>query len=279
MQGRVCKVISENFYIQVNNQIIICKQRGKLKHTKNLPLVGDLVIISLEKKIILDILPRKNQLIRPSVANIDQAFIITSLKEPDFSTNLLDKLIVQLEINKIKPIICITKKDLLTKEEFLNYQETLTYYEKIGYQVVFNTDFLKIKQLLTNKITVFTGQTGAGKSTLLNKLFANLNLKTAKISLALGRGKHTTRHTEIITIDNIQVLDTPGFSALSFSNYDTKKIKQAFIEFSNYPCKYQDCNHIKEGECMVKKALSKGDILPSRYQNYVNFIQEFKNRK
>ena len=279
MQGTVIKVISENFYVECQGEIIICSERGKLKLTKNLPLVGDLVIINKEKKVIEEILPRKNQLIRPNVANIDQAFIITSLKNPDFSTNLLDKLIVQLEINHIMPIICVTKKDLIDETLFLKYQEILNYYEKIGYHVVYNYELLKIKELLKGKITVFTGQTGAGKSTLLNKLFPHLNLKTGEISISLGRGRHTTRHTEIINTLDIKVLDTPGFSALSFLNYNLESVKKGFVEFQNFPCLYKDCNHIKEGECMVKRAVNEGKIMKSRYENYLNFANEFDKRK
>lgn len=279
MKGTVIKVISENFYVDIMGEVVICTERGKLKLKKSLPLVGDLVIVDKEKKVIQEILPRKNVLIRPNVANISQAFIITSLKNPDFSTNLLDKLIVQLEINKIKPVICITKKDLIGEEEFFRYQEILNYYKKIGYEVVFNHELLKIKKMLKNEITVFTGQTGAGKSSLLNKLFQELDLKTGEISLALGRGRHTTRHTEIITISDIKVLDTPGFSALSFLSYDLESVKKAFVEFDDFPCLYKDCNHIKELECMVKKAVNDGKILKSRYENYLNFAFEFLNRK
>ena len=236
MKGQVVKVISDEFFVKINDEIISCKERGKLRNLKTLPLVGDFVLIDEKKRVIEEILPRKNMIIRPMVANIDQAFVITSFKYPNFSTNLLDKLLVQLEINHIKPVICLTKRDLLTDLEYKKYQSIVTYYEKIGYDVVLNTDILKIKKLLKNKVTVFTGQTGAGKSTLLNNLFPELNLKTGEVSLALGRGKHTTRHIEILDIGNIRVLDTPGFSALSFSNYEKKEVRDAFLEFKNYPC-------------------------------------------
>lgn len=279
MQGEVVKVISNQFYVKVNNNVLICTQRGVLKKNKTLPLVGDKVLVDIEKRVIEKILPRKNEIVRPPVANIDQAIIVTSLKHPDFSTNLLDKLLVQLEINKIKPIICLTKKDLLSSIELTNYLEIINYYQKIGYLVVDNTDIKKILKELENKITVFLGQTGAGKSTLLNKLFPDLNLKTGEVSLALGRGKHTTRVVEIIEIGNIKVLDTPGFSALSFLKYDLESVKEAFIEFKNYPCLYKDCNHDKEPECNLKKAVLAGNVLESRYENYLNFKKEFSERK
>ena len=279
MQGEVVKVISNQFYVKVNNNVLICTQRGVLKKNKTLPLVGDKVLIDIKKQVIEKILPRKNEIVRPPVANIDQAIVVTSLKHPDFSTNLLDKLLVQLEINKIKPIICLTKKDLLSSIELTNYLEIINYYQKIGYLVVDNTDIKKILKELENKITVFLGQTGAGKSTLLNKLFPDLNLKTGEVSLALGRGKHTTRVVEIIEIGNIKVLDTPGFSALSFLKYDLESVKEAFIEFKNYPCLYKDCNHDKEPECNLKKAVLAGQVLESRYENYLNFKKEFSERK
>lgn len=279
MQGEVVKVISNQFYVKVNNNVLICTQRGVLKKNKTLPLVGDKVLIDIKKQVIEKILPRKNEIVRPPVANIDQAIVVTSLKHPDFSTNLLDKLLVQLEINKIKPIICLTKKDLLSSVELTNYLEIINYYQKIGYLVLDNTETKKILKELENKITVFLGQTGAGKSTLLNKLFPDLNLKTGEVSLALGRGKHTTRVVEIIEIGNIKVLDTPGFSALSFLKYDLESVKEAFIEFKNYPCLYKDCNHDKEPECNLKKAVLTGEVLKSRYENYLNFKKEFSERK
>ena len=279
MKGQVVKVISENFYVDLGYEVIICKQRGKLKNLKTLPLVGDFVLVSKEKQVIEEILPRKNMIIRPNVSNITMGFIVTSFKNPDFSTNLIDKLLVQLEINKIKPVICLTKRDLINDNDFLQYKEILNYYQEIGYIVVYNHELEKIKKILENNTTVFIGQTGSGKSTLLNKLFSNLNLKTGEVSLALGRGRHTTRHVEIIKIGNINVLDTPGFSALSFLNYKETDVRQAFIEFKKYPCVYHDCMHIKEDECMVKEAVNKRQILLSRYQNYLNFIEEFKIKK
>lgn len=279
MTGQVVKVISDQFFVEIDNEVITCKERGKLRKLKTLPLVGDFVLIDKEKQVIEEILPRKNMILRPNVSNITQAFVITSFKNPDFSTNLLDKLLVQLEINNIKPVICLTKKDLIDENLFLKYKNILDYYVSIGYKIVYNDDILEIKKILSNNITVFIGQTGAGKSTLLNKLFPKLNLKTGEVSLALGRGRHTTRHVEIIKIDNIKVLDTPGFSALSFLDYEETDVRDAFVEFKNFPCMYHDCMHIKEDECMVKKAVMDKKILESRYINYQGLIEEFKLKK
>ncbi len=279
MTGQVVKVISNQFFVLVDDKIIECKERGKLKKLKTLPLVGDFVVVNTETKTIEKILERKNMIVRPNVANITQAFIVTSFKNPDFSTNLLDKLLVQLEINHIKAVICLTKRDLINNLEYKKYQEILKYYENLGYPVVFNTELSKIKKMLENEVTVMTGQSGAGKSTLLNKLFKDLNIKTGEVSYALGRGKHTTRHVEIIIHKNIKVLDTPGFSALSFLNYEKEDVRDSFKEFLKYPCLYKDCMHDKESECMVKKAKDEGKILPSRYENYLNFLHEFDTKK
>lgn len=279
MKGQIVKVISDQFYVDDGKEILLLKQRGKLKNLKTLPLVGDFVLFDEKKLVIEEILPRQNEIIRPNVSNITQGFIITSFKTPDFSTNLLDKLLVQLEINKIKPVICLTKKDLIAEETFNKYKEILDYYKKIGYKVVYNTDLKEIEKLLQNNTTVFIGQTGSGKSTLLNKLFPYLKLKTGSVSLALGRGRHTTRHVEIIKKDNIKVLDTPGFSALSFLSYQEDDIRASFIEFKNFNCIYHDCMHIKEKECKVKEAVLNKEILESRYLNYKSFIEEFDNKK
>ena len=225
---------------------------------------------------ILEILPRKNELLRPPVSNIDQAFIITSVKQPDFSSNLLDKLLTIIEFNNIKPIICFTKLDLLNDQERTTINSIIHYYEQIGYTIYLNTEIEKIKQSFSNKVTIFTGQSGAGKSTLLNHLDASLQIKTAPISLALGRGKHTTRHTELLKFSNGFVADTPGFSALSFVDMTPQDIRDNFIEFNKYRefCKYKDCMHDKEDRCEIKNKVNEEIILKSRYDNYLKFISE-----
>lgn len=278
IKGQIIKNISDTYDCLIDNEIITCKCRGKFRLDKLSPLVGDFVLIDKDKKIIEEILERRNIIIRPKVSNVTKAFVITSYINPNFSTNLLDKLLIQLEINKIKPIIIMTKKDLINEEEFNKIKSILVYYEDLGYKVIDNTEINKIKQELENNVTVLMGQTGAGKSTLLNKLFNDLNLKTGDISLALGRGRHTTRHVEIIVKDNIKVIDTPGFSALSFNTYTKENVRDAFIEFKKYPCPFKDCMHIKENECNVIKKVKNGNILNSRYENYKLFIEEFDRR-
>lgn len=277
MRGQIVKISSDLHFVSYENKVYPCKCRGIFRKEHITPVVGDYVLFNKDKKLIEEILPRKNIFQRPKVSNIDRAFLITSLKYPDFSLNLLDKFIVLMEINKVEPIICITKSDLLREEEFIEIKKYLDYYEKIGYKVVYNTELEKIRELLKGVTSVFTGQTGAGKSTLLNKLNPNWNLETGEISLALGRGKHTTRVVELFEFLGGKVMDTPGFSSLEFKGYSKKEIRDAFVEFSMYPCLYKDCNHTKEEECVVKREVLANNILESRYLNYLNFIGEDKN--
>ena len=272
MEGLIVKILSEKCYVKINEEVVSCGFRGKIRAQKLLPLVGDKVIIDKEKGIIEKILPRKNRLRRPNVANITQGLIVASLKKPDLDTNLIDKILVELEFNSIKPIICFTKKDLLKDDELQKLNEIINYYKKL-YPVYYNDNINDIKKIFKDEITVFIGQTGAGKSTLLNKLDHNLELKTNEISAALGRGKHTTRHVEIIDILDGFLLDTPGFSALEFSNMMQIEIRDAFIEFRNFPCPYRDCMHIKEIDCMVKRAVEDGKIAEFRYQNYLDLVK------
>ena len=279
MKGQIIKISSDLHFISCEDKIYPCKCRGIFRKEHITPVVGDYVLFSKEKSLIEEVLPRKNVFERPKVSNIDQAFLITSLKLPDFSTNLLDKFISLMEINHVKPIICITKEDLLEKDELDKIKNILNYYENIGYVVISNTEIDKIKELLSNKTSVFTGQTGAGKSTLLNKLNPNWNLETGEVSLALGRGKHTTRVVELFEIANGKVMDTPGFSSLEFKGNTKEDIKNSFIEFSKYPCPFKDCSHTNEKECVVKKEVIANNILESRYLNYLNFIGVDNNEK
>lgn len=275
MEGIIIKNISNDYVVLCKNGEYICKPRGKFRNDKITPLVGDNVVIDPDNKYILDIKPRKNMLIRPSVANIDQALIITSVKEPDFSTNLLDKLLVVITYNDIEPVICLTKLDLLNNQEKKEIDEYIKYYKSIGYKVILNTDKNELKEILKNKLTVITGQSGAGKSTLLNTLDKNLELKTNEISRALGRGKHTTRHVELYHIYDGLVVDTPGFSAIDLSDIPNIGIRDNMKEmYDNLDdCKYRDCMHIKEDGCAVKKKVETGEILQSRYNNYKSFIE------
>lgn len=273
MKGQIIKIVSNDYYVECNKEIYICKARGKFRKDNITPKVGDYVIFMKEEKVIDKILPRKNELDRPFVSNIDEAFIVTSLKKPDFSTNLLDKLITICTINDIKPIIIITKKDLVEKEKLKDIKKILKYYKKLGYTVIFNNKLGKIKKIFKNKIVVFTGQTGAGKSSLINKLDKSLDFETNEISEALGRGKHTTRYVTLVNIGKGKVVDTPGFSAIDLSKYSDKEIKDSFIEFKKYNCLYKDCTHTKEKDCAIKDKIGT-EILKSRYDNYLKFIEK-----
>ena len=184
MQGQIIKIISNLYTVKLDNEIIDCRARGKFRNDKITPIVGDYCIVDKDNNYILEILPRKNSLKRPVIANVDYALIVTSVKKPDLSLNLLDKLLSLSIMSNIKPIICLTKIDLLNADEKKELNNIIKYYKKIGFKVVKNTDKLKIKLLLKNKLTVLGGQTGAGKSSLLNRLNKNLNLKTAEISEA-----------------------------------------------------------------------------------------------
>lgn len=275
MQGIIIKNISNDYVVKSENKLYTCKARGKFRIEKITPFVGDNCIFDEKKHYITELLPRRTELVRPPIANIDQAFIITSVKEPDLELNLLDKLLCIIEYNNITPVICFTKLDLLEQKEKESIENIINYYKNIGYKVFKNTEIENIKKQFKDRITVFTGQSGAGKSTLLNKLNPNLNLKTNEISLALGRGKHTTRHVELIEMYDGLIADTPGFSSLSFIGMKNEDIRDNFIEFNNYRhlCEYKDCMHENELNCEIKNQLKENNILKTRYENYIKFIK------
>ena len=276
MEGRIIRQIS-NDYTVLSDKEYICKARGVFRKNAETPLVGDIVEFDQSKKLILKIKPRINSLVRPAISNVDQALIVTSVKHPDFSTNLLDKLLTIIEYNNIKPIICFTKLDLLNEKEKKNIEEYMSYYSNLGYIVLTNESKKNFKGLFKDKITVFTGQSGAGKSSLLNLLNPDLELKTGDISYALCRGKHTTRHTELYKLDDGLIADTPGFSAIDLSALKPIEIRDNMIDMFNAleSCKYRDCMHIKEDGCSIRERIKDDKILKERYENYINFI----NRK
>ena len=274
MKGQIIKIISNDYTVLSNNNIYICKSRGLFRNKNIKPVVGDMVEFDDKNNYILEILPRKNSLIRPLVANIDQVLIVSSVK-PTFDTNLLDKLLCIIEYNNIKPVICFSKLDLLDKNEIKDINTYIDYYKSIGYEVYINTEINKLNKIFKNKTTVFTGQTGAGKSTLINKLDSKFDLKTDEISKALGRGKHTTRHVELHNLYDGLVADTPGFSSLNFIDMNKQDIRDNFIEFNNYKeqCQFRDCMHNNEKNCEVKRKVMDGTIIQSRYENYLKFIK------
>lgn len=278
MEGFIIKNISNDYVVKSGNETYLCKARGKFRNMKLVPLVGDLVLIDPDKLYILDIKKRKNYLIRPSVANVDQAIVVSSVKKPGLDTYLLDKLLTIISFNHIDPIICFTKLDLLSKNEKEELDRYIEYYQRIGYKVVTNEDKNNFRDLFKDKITVLTGQSGAGKSSLLNLLDAKLDLRTDEISLALNRGKHTTRHTELYELLGGYVVDTPGFSQVDFHEMTNMDIRDNMKEMFTYldDCKYRDCMHLSEDGCRVKEMVKQGEILISRYNNYKYFIQKEK---
>lgn len=272
VKGVIVKQISNQYTVDVKGKLYDCRARGRFFHDNITPLVGDYVEINTADKYILDVLPRKNSLLRPSIANVDASIIVVSAKEPKLDLNLLDKLLVIIIHNKIKPIICITKIDLLNEKEITDLNIVTDYYKSIGIKVFNNTELKELTNEIQNKIVVLAGQTGAGKSSLLNKLDKTLNLETNPISRALGRGIHTTRHVELFPYKTSLIADTPGFSSIDINTLTNEQIRDTYPEF-NAGCEFKDCSHVKESNCEVKKLVENGTILESRYKNYIKFVR------
>jgi len=288
-QGQIRKALSGYYYVEQDGELIQCRGRGVFRNRGESPLVGDIVDFTKEGEsdgYVMKIHPRKNELVRPPIANIDQAILVFSVKEPSFNTILLDRFLVVLESFHIEPIICLTKMDLLTDEELVAIQPYIKDYENIGYEVIttYKDDaslLERIQPMLEGKMTVLAGQSGVGKSTLLNTLIPALNLKTGIISQSLGRGKHTTRHVELIEVCGGLLADTPGFSSFDFDTIEKEELTTCFPEFSRISegCKFRGCLHIREPKCAVKSALETGEIKDYRYEHYEQFLQEIIDRK
>lgn len=273
MIGLITKSISGEYSVKVNDEVFICKPLGVFRHKKITPKVGDIVII--ENNTITEIKPRKNELVRPFVSNVDKVFIVTSLVEPDLNLNLLDRIICQVEYANIEIVLIFTKVDLVN---LTDYQEVINYYKSLNYKVYLSPlDYEQIKQEINDCICVVAGQSGVGKSTLIN-LFDDFNVKTDTISKALGRGKHTTRCSELLPVGNGYIADTPGFGTLDL-DMDVVTLSQTFREFFECKCKYNPCTHLNEPACMVKEKVEKNIIKKSRYENYKAFVSEIKNKK
>lgn len=280
MQGRIIKSLAGFYYVESDGVVYQTRARGNFRKKGQTPYVGDFVDFSAEdhsEGYILAIHDRKNSLVRPPIVNIDQAVVIMSAKEPDFDANLLDRFLVLLEHRAIEPIVYISKMDLLTSpDEIAVIQKQ---YQEIGYQ--FCTFLDELLPLLTDKVTVFMGQTGVGKSTLLNKIAPDLKLETGEISDSLGRGRHTTRAVSFYNVNGGKIADTPGFSSLDYEITNAEDLNKAFPELRRLSrlCKFRSCTHTHEPSCAVKDAVESGELWQSRYDNYLQFLSEIENRR
>lgn len=289
MQGKIIKGIAGFYYVHTSIGLIECKAKGIFRKDKIKPLVGDIVEIELtdqEKLLgnIIGILPRKNMLIRPAAANIDQALVIFAIVKPDPNYNLLDRFLITMEKQKLPCIICFNKKDIAAEEE---KSELAAAYGGCGYHVLFVSGRLEqgieeIRKLLKGKTTVVAGPSGVGKSTIINALCPQANMETGEISRKIERGKHTTRHAQLFALsDDTYICDTPGFTSLSLFEMEKEELQSFYPEFAEYEknCRFGGCAHLSEPVCGVKEALKEGKISKVRYDNYVMLYEELKNRK
>ena len=275
MQGKIYKGIGGFYYVAAeNNKIIECKARGKFRKEHIVPMIGDNVEIEVKngKGYITEIFERKNRLIRPAVANIDLIVVVVATKDPDPAAFVTDKMLVNAEINGIDAVVCINKTDLAVCEELKNTYE-LAGYKTICVSAVKEDGLRELFDIISGKTAAFAGVSGVGKSTILSHI-TGVDLQTGKVSDKISRGKHTTRHVELLELFDGLVADTPGFSALTL-NMNNIEIKDNFIDFDKYrsECEFRDCTHIKEHNCAIKKHVANGEILESRYENYLKFIR------
>ena len=290
MQGKIIKGIAGFYYVHTETgSVYECKAKGVFRKDKQKPLVGDNVTLDVldeEKKLghIATILPRKNDLIRPAVANVDQALIIFAVTKPEPNFNLLDRFLILMEQKSLPCIICFNKQDLFSEEE---KQELSQIYKKAGHKVLFSSALYEqgieeIKELLEGKTTTVAGPSGVGKSSIINRLQPEIQMETGEISEKIERGKPTTRHSEIIPVnEHTYLVDTPGFSSLLLFNLEKEELAGFYNEFSEYEpeCKFIGCSHTHEPVCGVKNALEAGLISKVRYKNYCLLYEELEAKK
>ncbi|MVX58996.1 ribosome small subunit-dependent GTPase A [Streptococcus danieliae] len=280
MQGRIIKALAGFYYVEADGQVYQTRARGNFRKKGQTPYVGDWVEFSADQQsegYILAISERKNELVRPPIVNIDQAVVLVSVREPDLNLSLLDRFLVLLEHKGIKPIIYLTKTDLLEDlGELLAIQEV---YTSIGYPMVYQLE--ELEPLLQDQLTVFMGQTGVGKSTLLNRLAPDLELETGEISSSLGRGRHTTRAVTLYDVFGGKIADTPGFSSLDYEINQAEDLNNAFPEIRRFShdCKFRTCTHRHEPACAVQPAVEEGAIAAFRYENYLQLLSEVEQRR
>lgn len=288
--GRIIRSLSGYYDIQIeNSDIQRARARGEFRKSGQKPLVGDFVDFESENDegLIWKIHDRVNALVRPPIANIDVAVIVTALKEPNFAPNLLDRQLVALEAAHVTPLIYFTKVDLLDSIELEQAKKVAEQYEKIGYRVMlFNPEspevsWADLKVYLKDQVSVFMGQTGAGKSTLLNHLSPALGLETGIVSKALSRGKHTTRQVTLIDVEGALIADTPGFSSYEVFDFPVEDLDDYFPELADIrnQCRFRGCLHLNEPGCAIKESVTVGDIAQSRYNSYKAFYELIKSQK
>ena len=284
MQGIIIKGIGGFYYVKTENEIIECKARGKFRYNELTPIVGERVEISVANKKgnIEKIYDRSSELMRPSVANVTQAFVIFAIKNPEINKDLLNKFLISCECNNLKTVICFNKKDLISEEstQIMDMFKN-TDYDVLMLQATGEDDLSELRERLKGNITVLCGPSGVGKSTLLNKLVGKDLMETGEISDRLQRGKHTTRHSEIVEVDGGFIVDTPGFSALNTEFVSKENLQFYFPEFNKYinNCKFRGCLHYKEPNCAVKEAVNKGEINKERYNFYTKMLLEIEDRR
>jgi len=290
MQGKIIKGIAGFYYIHIGEMgIYECKAKGIFRNQNIKPMVGDNVeadILDETEKTgnIIKILPRTNQLLRPMVANVDQAMVIFAVAKPSPNLNLLDRFLVTMEQQSINTTICFNKTDAVA-QTVIDWLKAI--YSGCGYRLLFtslecNEGLEDVEELIKNTTTVLAGPSGVGKSTLMNYLKPSANMEVGEISKKIHRGKHTTRHSELIHIcDKSYVIDTPGFTSLNLQGIDKDELKNYFVEFEKYSpyCRFGGCVHINEPDCGVKGAVSDGEISSVRYENYVNIYNELKEQR
>ncbi|MDF2510840.1 MAG: rsgA [Herbinix sp.] len=291
MKGKIVKGIAGFYYVHVpdENRIYECKAKGIFRNQNIKPLVGDDALITTDDQpegcgTISKILLRKNELIRPAVANVDQAMIIFAAAEPNPNLNLLDRFLIMMGKQELDTIVCFNKMDIVDEDEISLLKET---YQRCGYQVRFTSMLQKngledLSKMLKGKTTVLAGPSGVGKSTFINFLQPDIKMETGNVSEKIKRGKHTTRHSELIYVEqDTYVMDTPGFSSLYIDEIQTEELKEYFQEFKEYEdhCRFGGCSHINEPGCAVKQALADKKISSIRYDNYMVLYNELKDKK
>lgn len=289
MTGKIIKGISGFYYVYVEGAgLYECKAKGAFRKQKIKPLVGDnveIAVIDEANKLgnVEKILPRKNELIRPAVSNIDMALVIFASAKPDPNFNLLDRFLCMMEYQKVPVTICFNKIDLVDQEKLKEYSGI---YEPAGYNVIFTCTKTKeglgsIRSLIEGKTTTVAGPSGVGKSSIINCLQSDITMETGTISEKIERGKHTTRHSEIIPVSHdTYIMDTPGFSSMDVPGFEKENLWTCYPEFVRYEpyCRFIGCSHINEPDCGVKAAVEDGEISPVRYENYKLLYEELKNR-